>query len=209
MNNTNVKRERISRIKPKTSVDMTKKEQRSAIFKLLGVEDDQGDISMLSSSKELLHAIQDMNEQRTNMSKVEWVTHDKLCKNLEKCVALEEKLKQFGLVGSHSPSLFLSKIESGSDSDAKYKTLVKKSREANQNLEAFIDNANGGESIEGKSDAAIAKFKADLQKLISVKENYHYLEATDGFFCYEVLSAYNIHLSNALEELTNSSNTIH
>ena len=113
------------------------------------------------------------------------------------------------MVGSHSPSLFLSKIESGSDSDAKYKTLVKKSREANQNLEAFIDNANGGESIEGKSDAAIAKFKADLQKLISVKENYHYLEATDGFFCYEVLSAYNIHLSNALEELTNSSSTIH
>lgn len=206
MSETTGKRIRISRNKPAPVPAMTMKMQRSAIFELLDVQEDRSGIPILSSSKSLLKAMEDMNEKRSDMGKVEWVTHDKLFKNLEKCADLEEELKQYGLAGSHSPSLFLSKIESGTDNDLKYETLIELGKDAKQNLENLIQDANSDKEISGDS---VAKFKSKIQELISLQENYHYLEVTQGFFCFEVISAYHSSLTDAVEALSKQGKAIH
>lgn len=206
MSDTNGNRIRISRIKPKQNTVMTTKTQRSAIFELMGVEENQSEASMLSSSKSLLKAVESLTEKRKDMGKVEWVTHDKLFKNLERCADLEEQLKQFGLKGSYSPSLFLSKIQRGTDNDLKHEVLLKCEKTAKQNLEDFIRNANSDKSISGE---LIAKFKSEIQKLISLQENYYYLEATKGFFCFEVISAYHSSLVDAVEALSKQGKSVH
>lgn len=206
MSETTGKRIRISRNKPEKPPVMTMKMQRSAIFALLDVQEERSGVSMLSSSKSLLKSIEDLNETRSNMSKVEWVTHDKLFKNLERCADLEEELKQYGLAGSHSPSLFLSKIQSGTDADLKYETLIEAQKTAKKNLVEFIQKADGNQAVSGES---IAKFKSKIQELISLEENYHYLEVTKGFFCFEVISAYHSSLTDAAAALNKRSKSIH
>lgn len=209
MNQVNTKRVRISRIKPKASTVMSQKEQLSAIFELMGIEPQKNEAPMLASSKNLMRAVEYMVEPREDMGKIEWVAHDKLFKHLERCADLEADLKKFGLLGSYSPSAFLNEIKKGSDSDVKYDTLVERKKNAKQNLDSFITQANEDEKLENKSVSELAVFKAELQKLISIQESYHYIEATDGFFSFEVISTYHQFLKNALDELTDSKTTIH
>ena len=206
MSETTGKRVRISRKKPEPKPVMTMKMQRSAIFELLDVQEDRSGVSILSSSKNLLKNIEDMTETRKDMGKVEWVTHDKLLKNLQKCADLEEELKQYGLAGSHSPSLFLNKIQSGADDDLKYETLIEAKETAKKDLEHFIQNSKTDKAISGDS---VTKFKSEIQRLISLQENYHYLEATQGFFCFEVLSAYHSSLTDAVESLSKPGKSVH
>lgn len=201
MTNTNGTRPRIGLKKPVVAAPESITHHKDSLYEFFGVEKPSVPVNALSSARNVLQLIEGLKNDRAGMNKVEFVAFSDLIKTLDKCHNLEKKLQGFGLVGSRSPKAFLSSIEVGRDESLKYDSIKAKKEAAEKAFDDFVEAANNSEPLDNKSAEEVSKFKSELQQLISLKENYHFAECTNGFFCYEVLAAYHTHLKESYEKL--------
>ena len=165
------------------------------MYKVFGIDTPAMPSEPLVSSSRLKSMVEILASRNMEYSPARFSTFRKMLNTLEKCISLEYQLGKLDPENNYSPRIFLDLIESGLNSNLEYSSLLEEKIEADNSLPLFLSASSRDENSRPESKEDAYELKAEKQRLEGNIENYHYFEETEGFFCDEVLSAYENYLT--------------